>query len=112
MKYLYLTLGFLFSPAVAMAQNVDKPPIVFYHGVSQWNGTPLHPEKSGWNVVLPSIDPQGANTGALAFVMHWDAKNKCWGIPRDCRPPKWAVSQKVTYVGEVTTNYFTTEIKQ
>lgn len=111
--YKILALIALALPLSSYAADAqEKEPFVFYHANSKWDGYPTDKTQSGWNAVLTESAPRGANTGVLGFLMHWDAKKQCWGVDRDCRSPAWAVSQHMSYVGTIKTNYFVSEIKQ
>ena len=100
------------SPIPVRANAETKEPFVFYSAQSNWDGYPLNRNVSGWNVVLTRNNIRGANTGIMAFIMRWDAKKKCWGMDRDCRPPSWAVSQHMAYIGTVQANSLFLDIKQ
>ena len=94
----------------AMADT--KEPMVYYHTSPSWNGYPSDRSVSGWNVVLFGNDTRGANTGILSFLMRWDAKKQCWGVQRDCRSPRWALSQRLLYVGPVSAANLSVEVRQ
>ena len=89
-----------------------KDPVVIYHTQPIWNGYPTNKTRTGWSAVSLSPDQPGANTGVLAFVMKWDSKKQCWGMDRDCCSPAWAVSQNMSYIGEIQANYFQVDIRQ